>query len=441
MKNIYLIYTAFFALLILCASCFDEDEKFAKEITSKGSILVTVPTKALPPPPTGQPQLAEQNFDVTTARFGINDDVQMTIYLSEGLTNLKINHLVTSTGQREEKGSFTNVTESVNWVYPASTLGIGNTSPANKTGAAFPASVTLELVASNNDNSQKVVRIFTVNILEPFSLTNSFNYGKDAAGNDIIVTANPATANPDSVIVLGFTSATTSLANLEKVEIFVKRGVKSAETLFRTETYNIANIADTVRFRMPSGNTNPNTLDTLFFRYRASYATGKTISKTSSTRFVNVPLNTTVNVDSKQRTLALYNPAATGENGDRAAYDFSEMTHIAKASDEALKDIILQVSGLDIGFKAGSTNSTTFVKGVAADYTSASYQVAKWSHETKPVVTSVTNVFKGDVYIVRITDKTGYNEYVVLRVNDINLTPIGNETDNITLEYKYYKKP
>jgi hypothetical protein len=445
MKNRILLYTAIFSLLTFLNACMEEDEKFAKKTASDGTILITVPDVSLPAPPTGQPQLAEQNFEVVSGRFGITDNVQLKISLSEGLTTLKINTLVTSTGQRQEKGSFANVSGPVDFSYPVSTLGINNSEPKNPTGAAYPSSVVLELVATDDDNSRKVVRVFTVNVVEPFAMTNSFVF--KVGGKNVTFAANPATANPDSVILLGYTASLPSVANITKVEVSVKRGVKNAETLIRTEEYNLASIADTLRFRMPSGNANPNTLDTLFFKYVATYATGKTITKTSQTRFVNVPLNTTVTLDPKQRVLTLYNPLVTGDNGDRAAYDFSAMDHVLKTGDEALKDIMLQVSGLNIGLTRGTGNGTDFVKGVTADYTNASYQVAKWSHATKPVVQSVTNVFKGDVYIVRLTDAAGipnttvYNEYVILRIIDINLTAAGNETDNITFEYKYYKKP
>jgi hypothetical protein len=412
MKNRILIYSTVFSLLTLLSSCFDEDEKYAKETKAAGDIVISIPDKAIAAPPAGQPALAQPNINLLSGRFAITDNISMTVGLSEGLTNLQINTLA-STGVKQEKASFTGVSGSVDWTYPVSTLGINNATPVVGTA------IVLELVASNDDRSKEVKRVFTINVLDPFTLAAT----------------NPVTAFADSVAVFNFTvPASTTLANVTKVELLVKRGKNGTESIARTKTYAATSAADTIHFRMPGENTAQ--LDTLFLRFRATFETGKTVIKSTSIRFINIPLGVTT--PAVANSLAIFNPAVTTGDTTRAGYDFGKKVHVPKSLPGTTKDILLVVDGLNIGFKAGEGNTTRFLKTTSVAYNAPTWQSLRNAFTAAGVtpVTSVANVFVNDYYIVEIDGATGSSKYAIFKVNAINLTPESNTADNVVFEFK-----
>jgi hypothetical protein len=411
MKNRILLYTAIFSLLTFLNACMEEDEKYATKVASDGNIIISIPEKALPAPPVNQAQLAQPDFNVISGRFAITDDVSLNVTLSEGLTNLTINTLVTTSGVRHEKASLSGVDGTVEWTFPVNQLGLNNAAPSVGTA------VTLELVASNDDGSRTVTRMFTVNVLDPLTLAAT----------------NPTTSYADSTITLSYTiPAATSLAIVSKVDLLVKRGVKGTETLVATNTHgDVTTKTDKFTFVMPSENPS-GALDTMFFRVRATYETGRTATKSTTVRFVNVPMATT------NTGLTLYNPAVTGADTARTGYDFGKLRYVTPYEQDSIRDIKLVVSGLNIGFTSGTDNNSQFVKVATADYAPATYQSLRklFTAPAAVPVTSVANVFVGDVYVVKIRGGKRASTYGIFRVTAVTLTPDGNARDFITFDFK-----
>jgi hypothetical protein len=415
-----LIYTLVLSISLLNSSCFKEDEKLATKQAPAGDIIFKIPDAALPSS-AGQPQLTQPDVNVVTGRFAITDDLSLTIGASSGLTNLSIAAVNTNTGASTNKATFSGVSGSTDWTYPVNTLDVGDKAPA--TGST----VSLFVTAANSDNTKTATRVFSVNVLDPFTITTP-----------------PATAFPDSTIVLTYTvPAATTLANATQVDIYSKRGKKGTETKYKSKTYSKTSLTDTMRFKMPPEKPGQGLditkLDTVFFRYVATFATGRTVTKTGSTRFANVPLSKTTTA------LSLYNPAVTGTNASKTAYDFSKAAYNKTADGDALKDLKLTVSGSNIGFTAGAGNGTQFVKSDNTLYTSStllSYQGIRDAFAAGVIVTPpVTNVYAGDVYIAKIDGvgvKLESSLYIIFKVTAVNLAPPPNtgNTDNIVFDCK-----
>jgi hypothetical protein len=410
-NNIFIKYSLLLILAVSVASCMEEDEKYATLGEAPGSILVSIPVNALPAAPAGQPQIAQPDINVVSGRFATTDDLTMTITLPEGLTNLTISTVVTGTGIREQKASFTGVNGSVDWVYPVNTLNVNNAAPA------AGSSVVLQLTASNDDGSEVTSKMFSVSVLDPFALA----------------TTNLATAYADSTITLGYTvPASTTLANVTKVELLAKRGVKGVESLLKTNTHtDVRTVTDKFTYTMPSENPS-GALDTIFYRIRATYATGRTVTKSATVRFINVPLSVTTT------GVAIYNSGVTGANAAKAGYDFGKLTSVAASGSEVAKDIKLQVTGLEIGVIAGTGNATTFLKVEPADYTAPTFQSLRklFTAPTAVPLTVVPNVFVGDVYAVEIDGGTKGAKYGIFRVTAVTLTPGTDNADFITIDVK-----
>jgi hypothetical protein len=412
MKNIFIKYSLLILLAVATVSCMEEDEKYATLTEAPGSILVSIPENALPAPPSGQPQVAQPNINVIGGRFATTDDLAMTITLPEGFSNLTISTVVTGTGLREQKASFTGVNGSVDWVYPVNTLNVGNLAPA------AGSSVTLQLTATNDNTSEVTSKMFAVTVLDPLTLAAT----------------NPATAYADSTITLTFNvPAATTVANVTKVDLLAKRGVKGVESVVSTKTYgDVRSIVDgKFTYVMPPENPS-GALDTIFYRVRATYATGRTVAKSGTVRFINVPLAVTT------AGVTVYNSAVTGTNAARVGYDFGKLAYVAAAGTEATKDIKLLVAGLDVGITTGTGNATRFLKVASTDYTTASFQSVRklFTAAAAVPVTAVTNVFVGDVYAVEIDGGTKSSKYGIFRVTAVNLTPATDNSDFITIEVK-----
>ncbi|HEY0771976.1 MAG TPA: hypothetical protein VGD31_16735, partial [Sphingobacteriaceae bacterium] len=335
----------------------------------------------------------------------------MSITLPEGFSELTISTVVTATGVREQKASFTGVTGPLDWVYPINTLNVNNAAPAAGT------SVVLQLTATNDDGSLSTSKMFSVSVLDPLTLA----------------TTNATTAFADSTVVLTYTvPASTTLANVTKVDLLAKRGVKGTESLVKTNLYgDVRAVTDKFTYTMGAENAS-GALDTIFYRIRATYATGRTAIKTANVRFANVPLSVTTT------GLTVYNSAVTGTNSARVGYDFGKLAYVAAAGTEISKDIKLQVSSLDVGVTAGTGNTTKFLKVPAAEYTAPTFQSLRklFTATGAAPVTSVTNVFIGDVFAVEIDGGTKSAKYGIFRVTGVTLTPAADNSDFITIDVK-----
>ena len=160
MKRYYFIlFLSAFALFF--SSC-EKDEKFATKKLSDGTILFSVDPKAL----TGGSLVGvvQPSFDITSARFSkanaasqnfFAGNAVINVTLSPELSSLTVNLVVTATGVREVKGTFSGGV----WTAPLNTLGLGGTNPANN------SSLVLEFVATNADGSKRTARMFTVTVL------------------------------------------------------------------------------------------------------------------------------------------------------------------------------------------------------------------------------------------------------------------------------------
>jgi hypothetical protein len=397
----------------------EEDEKFATKQAADGDIIIAVPDAALVAPPAGQPQLTQPDLNVVAGRFATIDDVNLSITLQRGgFTNLKINTLTTTTTYgSEEKASFTGVNSPINWTYPVNTLLIGNKP------ATAGTSVTLELVASNDDNSKSVSRVFSINVVDPLTLA----------------TANPTTAYGDSTISIAYSiPKSTTVTPVDKVALYTKRGKNGAESLVSTNTYDGTKTAldDKFSYKMPSDNPGGSPLDTIFYRVVATYHNGRTAAKSATVRFINVPMATTTS------NIVLYNPAVTGTNSGKIRYDFGTLKY---ATTETAADMKLVVTAdvvdptiLHVGFTAGTGNTTRFVSTTASSYTSPTYQNLKKLFLAGTPVASVPDVYVGDTYIVEIdgNDPAKSNRYGIFQVASIVLTRANDNTDNITINFK-----
>lgn len=425
MKNRILLYTAIFSLLTFLNACMEEDEKFATKVASDGDIYISIPENALPAPPAKQTQLGQPNFNVTTGRFAITDDVTLAVTLSEELTHLTINALSTA-GARHEKASFSNVDGTVEWTFPVNQLGQNNAAPN------VGSTAIIELIASNEDKSRTATRVFSVLVQDPLT----------------IATSNPATGYADSLVTFTYSvPAATTLKGLTKVEVLVKRGKNGTEAVAKTKTYGAVTtlLADTIRYRMPKENPGGQ-FDTLYVKFKATYENGRTVTRNIinsaayTVRFIPVPMAKTT------AGITLYNPAVTGTNAARTGYSFDKVASVSTAAGDAGKDIKLVVNGLDIGFETGVGNTTRFLKATAIDYgiNPAVTQPVQPTFESlralflaaTPVTLPVSNVFVGDVYAVEIDGGTKGGKYAIFRVTAVTLTPNGNASDFITLELK-----
>jgi len=437
MKRNYIAYGAIFLMIVSLVSCFEEDEKYATKTLAAGDIIFSVPDAALTAPSAGQPQLTQPDINIVGGRFAISDDLKMTIGLSEGFSNLKVEAVNTSTGKRTEKKTFSGVSGSVDFTYPVNTLAVDNAAPT------VGGTVILLFTASNADNSDNVQRAFTVSVVDPFALTSANS--KDAA--------NPTTAYADSTISLYYrTLPSTSLANVTKVEFFAKRGTKGTESLVASKDFATIVTPDSEKFtfKMPSEIPGQDLakLDTMFLRFRATFATGKTVTKNATVRFISVPLSKTTS------GVVLYNPAVTGSNSTKVSYDFGKLAYnktTSPADPDAAKDILLTVSGSDIGITSGVGNATLFVKVDPAMATALyalpvtnpiSYQHIRNAYEgavaadASAAKSTFANVYSNDVYIAKIDGGKGSAQYVIFKVTAVNLTPGTDNTDNIVIEIK-----
>jgi hypothetical protein len=419
MKKKQLLY---FSTLLISVSIFlscKKDEVFAKKTAAVGDILFSVPEGALAAPPAGQPQLVQPDLNVASGRYAVTDDLKMTIALSGGLTELTVKALNTANGATTPKVTFTGVNGSVDWTYPINTVDLGNAAPKLGTN-----SVILQFTASNADNSKVATRIFGVTVLDPFLLSSA----------DPKAPANPTTANGDSTITIAYSvPVSTTLANATNVDVFVKRGKNGAESPLGSKTYSALTLNDNVKTKMPADNPS-GVLDTMYYRFVATFATGKTVTKSSTVRFANVPLT-------KSKTgIVLYNPLVTGTNSAQISYDFGKADFNKSADGDALKDILVTASNADIGFTVGAGNTTRFVKVTTGSlFTSPTFQTLKKAFLAGSPITSVTNAFVGDIYIIEIDGNVGNpasTRYGVMKVTGVLATAASDNTDNITFDFK-----
>jgi hypothetical protein len=417
-QPIYSSYLIIIMAAVLFAAC-EKEDAFAKKIPSSGDILFAVPEGALAAPPAGQPQLVQPDLNVAAARYAITDDLKMTISLSGGLTELTVKALNTTTGATTPKSTFTGVNGSVDWTFPMNKIGLNDAAPA------FGAnSVILQFTASNADNSKVATRVFGVTVLDPFLLSST----------DPKDPANPTTANGDSTVILSYSvPAATSLATVTGVDVFVKRGKNASETLLNSKTFTTLAINDKINTKMPADNPS-GALDTMFYRFVATFATGRTVTKNTTVRFANIALT-------KSKTgIVLYNPLVTGRDTTNRSYDFGKNDFNKWPDGNKLKDIVLTASNADIGFTIGAGNTTRFVKtSTASLFTSPTYQTLKKAFEGGSPVTSVTTVYPGDIFIVEIDGNTGKPAsilYGVMRITSVVATSPSDNRDNITFDFK-----
>jgi hypothetical protein len=413
-KKQFLYFGTILIFVVTVFSSCKKDEVFATKTPASGDILFSVPEGALTAPPAGQPQLIQPDFNLVAGRYAITDDLKMTIALTGGLTELTVKALSTSTGATTDKATFSGINGSTELTYPINTLGIGNAAPG-----PLPASVVLQFNGSNADGSKKTTRVFTVNVVDPFVLTSS----------------NSATANGDSTVTLAYSvPAATTLAGLTNVDVFVKRGKNGIESTSTNKTYSsVLTVSDNVKPKMPPDNIT-GVLDTMFYRFVAKYATGRTVTKNTTVRFANIPLTKSVT------GVVLYNPAITGENSTKIAYDFGKASFNKSTDSDALRDIKITASNADIGFTAGSGNSTRFVKVTTSSlFTSPTFQALSKAFLAGSPVTSVTNAFVGDIYIVEIDGNTGNpasTRYGIMRITSVLATQSADNADNIIFDFK-----
>jgi len=413
MKKKQFIYIGFLGLAAVFASC-KKDEIFATKQTAAGDIIFSVPDAALTSAGI-QPQLTQPDINIAAGRFATTDDVKVTVGLTGGLTELTVTALSTATGATATKATFTGVSGQVDFIANATTLGVTSAAPA-----AGSANV-LQFTATSADKTKSAVRLFTVNLVDPFVLTAT----------------NPTTANGDSTITLAFSvPASTTLANLTKVEYFAKRGKNNAETSLGSKTFSATTAADNFKPKMPANPTAAT--DTMYYRFVATYATGKTVTKSTTVRFVPVSLGRSVT------GATIINPAATGADTTRVGYSFAfgAPKQTRKVADpDAKDDLVLVVSGnSDIGFMSGAGNGSRFVKTTTANFTTPTYEAISAAFLAGTPTTSVAAVFVGDVYIVEISRNTGKPasaKYGIFRVTAINATPAADTKDLVTFDFKY----
>src|SRR6478752_4945560 len=157
------VYTLVLSISLLNSSCFKEDETLATKQAPAGDILFKIPDAALPSA-AGQPQLTQPDMNVVTGRFAITDDVDLTITTTSGLSNVSISAVNATTGASTVKDSF-GVDGSFQWTYPVNTLDVGNKAPL--TGST----VSLFVTATNVELTKTVTRVFSVAVLDPFTIT------------------------------------------------------------------------------------------------------------------------------------------------------------------------------------------------------------------------------------------------------------------------------
>lgn len=411
MKKVFLIYLLLLTVSFLSTSCFKIDEKLASKQASVGNITFQIPDAALPAPPAGQPQLTQPDLNVVSGGFSIVDDLNMTIYLTGGLTNVKIQAIATADGKTTDKATFSSVSESVNWIYPINTLAVDDKAPATGT------SVVLQFVASNADNTKTANRVFSATILDPFVLKST----------------NPTTAFADSTISLAYTvPALTTMINANKVELYAKRGKNGVEALVSTKTYAAKTVDDKISYKMPSEipGQDITKLDTMFFRLKATFENNRSVTKSTTVRFTNVPLSKTTT------GIVLSNPAGT--NASKSSFDFGTLAYNKSTDGVALKDFVVTVAGLDLGFSTGAGNATRYVKSTNTVYSSTtiSYQQIRDAFNAGSPVTSATDIFLNDVYIVEIDGGTGSAKYCIFKVTAVALSPLSDNNDSITIDIK-----
>jgi|GEM_PF-2536852 len=413
MKKKQLIYIGFLGLASVFASC-KKDEIFATKQNAPGDIIFSVPDAALNSSGV-QPQVTQPDINIAAGRFATTDDVKITVSLNGGLTELTVDALSTASGSTATKATFTGVSGPVDFVGNASTLGVTSAAPASGTANV------LRFTATNADKTKSAVRVFTVNLVDPFVLTAS----------------NPTTGNGDSTIILAFSvPASTTLAKVTKVEYFAKRGKNNAETSLGSKTYDATTASDNFKPKLP---TNPTALvDTMYYRFVATYATGKTVTKNTTVRLLPITLGRSITGQT------IINPAATGADTTRVGYSlaFGTPKQTRKVADPiANDDLVLVVSGnSDIGFMSGAGNGSRFVKSTATIFTTPTYEVINTAFSAGTPTTSVAAAFVGDVYIVEISRNTGKPisaKYGIFRITGINATPSTDTKDLVTFDFKY----
>jgi PBP1b-binding outer membrane lipoprotein LpoB len=148
MKNIYRLVLLCF---VICTGCLDEEEPFAKQVKAPGQILFTVPTENLL---TAQATMIQPNFSLIAGRFNRAGNMNLTVTLPAELTNLDVNLVVTATGVRQPRASFTGLNGTASVSLPMNTIGANNAPVTTGT-------VVLEFLAYNADGSVTVRRMFS----------------------------------------------------------------------------------------------------------------------------------------------------------------------------------------------------------------------------------------------------------------------------------------
>jgi hypothetical protein len=148
MKNIYKLVLL---CLVIFTGCMDEEEPFAKQTKAPGQILFTVPTENLL---TAQVTMMQPNFSLIAGRFNRTGNMNVTVTLPAELTNLNVSLVVTATGERQPRASFSGLSGTASVSLPMNTLGTNN-------AAVTTGTVVLEFLASNSDGSVTVRRMFS----------------------------------------------------------------------------------------------------------------------------------------------------------------------------------------------------------------------------------------------------------------------------------------
>lgn len=233
-----------------------------------------------------------------------------------------------------------------------------------------------------------------------------------------------AQAGVDDVLKIGVIAKSND-SKLSKVTISLSTNGGTAGVIFDS-TVNANGATFTYNYKVQGS-----VADVLKLTVKASDANGT--SAEQSLNIEIIPATVAIGLQQNQFVYNMQSPA--GYNG---AYDLTESAPKYSADPPSEKDIVDGTPSTAIFSKSWTTsNGSKFVKVTTNDYnlaTSSSFIYNLWKSNSANAATTVTNITKGDVILVKSGQSVPFGLYII-KITDVKDTPADN-LDYIQFEYK-----
>lgn len=240
-------------------------------------------------------------------------------------------------------------------------------------------------------------------------------------------TSSAALASVDSVLKYGI-RATSTDQKLKSVKVTISTNGGTAltywDTAINTKIFNFD-----LNYKVAGS-----VADVLTLNFTATDDNGESVSKSLTIEIA--PANVAIG---RQQGFRVYNIIGASPG----AFDLNTSSTKSAGDPATVKDLIDMT--VSTGANAGvfskswtSGNGTKYVKLTTNDYnnaTSSNFIYNLWKNNSPSATTTVSNLTTGDVILIKTGQAIRFNLYI-LKVTNVNATPVGDNSDYVEFEYK-----